>query len=293
MTKPTHAGRIGPLRPNIAGRLRCGLGSAHFLQPWATGCIPGASRKTRLLKRVTTPGWDRVRCSYSGGIQIVSACATSACPYILRESDSTTPTPIAMAAASNTATPGCHGPEMKTGSFSCQQDCVQAVGQANIDPSGFGRASAHVVFGAFDRRGYPRGLIIGLRGRLLRRLTLVRSGIRGSAASIGLLALGGAGRVWKCCGINRGISVSTHSTAAEAPLPWVHRRRPSAVSKTRKRGRVSLRAFLHATEVATRHHHTAPSLARVGLRGGPAAVNARVGDGPKGRLRADRGAARP
>ena len=159
MTKPTHTGRLVPLRPNIAGRLRCALGSAHFLQPWATGCIPGVSLKTSLLKRVTTPGWDRVRCSYSGGIQIASVCATSACPYISRESESTTPTPIAMAAASNTATLGCHGPQTTTVSFSCRQDYAQAVGQAALDPSGFGYASAHVVFGAFDRRGYPRGLI--------------------------------------------------------------------------------------------------------------------------------------
>jgi hypothetical protein len=158
MTKPTHTGRLVPLRPNIAGRLRCALGSAHFLQPWATGCIPGVSLKTSLLKRVTTQGWDRVRCSYSGGIPIASVCATSACPYISRESESTTPTPIAMAAASNAATLGCHGPQTTTVSL-CRQDYAQAGGQAALDPSGFGYASAHVVFGAFDRRGYPRGLI--------------------------------------------------------------------------------------------------------------------------------------
>lgn len=78
--------------------------------------------------------------------------------------------------ASHTATLGCHGPATTTVSFSCRQDYAQAVGQARLDPSGFGHASAQVVFGAFDRRGYPRGLIIGVAARLLRRLALVGSG---------------------------------------------------------------------------------------------------------------------
>ena len=37
----------------------------------------------------------------------------------------------------------------------------------------------NVLFGALDRRGYLRGVITGVSGRLLRRLALVRSGYIG------------------------------------------------------------------------------------------------------------------
>ena len=61
-------------------------------------------------------------------------------------------------------------------------------------------------------------------------------------------------------------------------MPWAHgRTRRATVSKTRSAAVHLDVPLLHATEAATVHHHSTPSLASAGLRGGSVAVNARHG----------------
>jgi hypothetical protein len=82
------------------------------------------------------------------------------------------------------------------------------------------------------------------------------------AASIGLIALAGTGRVWKCCGINCGIGWSAHSMASRGSLPWVHHRTPGARDSRGSRGGRSVQLnvpVLHATEAATVNYDTTPS----------------------------------
>ena len=95
------------------------------------------------------------------------------------------------------------------------------------------------------------------------------------AASISLVALAGAGRVWKCCGINCGISWTAHSirNSGTIAVGLPARTLQAAVSKrhgARECSSTCLRRLLA-------HHHTTTSLVEAGLRGGAVAVNARPG----------------
>ena len=91
------------------------------------------------------------------------------------------------------------------------------------------------------------------------------------AASIGLVALAGAGGVWKCCGINCGTGSSASSIRSSGMILWVHHRTLAAtVSKGHGVGvRSSTYLFFTSSKRLT--------LAGAGLRGGSAAVNARHG----------------
>ena len=98
------------------------------------------------------------------------------------------------------------------------------------------------------------------------------------AVSIGLVALAGAGRVWKRCGVNYGTGSSASSIRSSGIISMGHHRSLGAtVSKGHEVGAQARRTSFHAIEAANVHHDTTPSLASPGLRGGSVAVNARHG----------------